>query len=326
MPARSIFGLLLCSAPSALLAVRSSTDELVLNDAVEDTSQSYVCCLAALEPNFQVKVFNPSRAQGDLKTCLLTSLIANCGTADACAEQCGTSMKGQRQYHSLLVAKAQEEAKALAADRDAVYADQDKAVAKAQASAEQDYAAALKQPTKDLSAAEKALDGKVAARDERKKSYDQAVEQADAAKKDFDAKAAAKQATDQQATAAKTTAVSAAQSASLAAKQAADAAVEAKAREITAKTEQVSSRTASPVPEDCQDPKSPTGAKDCCCSIGQVPMLVSGATFVQWGDCRGAKAFDKVSLFSILQSCSYLDRCEKCATIICDNGGKGVCP
>jgi len=314
----TVAALALCLTPGAVLGSRVERDAAVSQQSVEG---AHVCCLESLEPDFKVAVYHAGRGQSDVRECLLESVAKDCDSQAECESRCQTSMKGMRRYRDLLAAKAQKEAADAAAERAKIFDQADKELKAALEAAKRAYSSAVKGPQEQFAASGKVLEAKTQDRKAKEAVFSQARSAQEAAQKDFDAKTSAKDEAERQAAAAKAQTETAAQAAAAASKQAAEQKVADTTKQVQAKSQEASGYAPQPAPAACQDSSSASGAKDCCCSIDHEAVRVSGELFVDWGKCKGAKAYSDTALLSL--PCGYLTPCDKCAYLIC---GKGMCP
>jgi len=322
--------LAVCSVPCPVFGARVARDAAVVQQSLLQTEAAEqaeiagknVCCLLSLEPDFQVTVYQAGRGQNEVsRKCLLESEAKGCEDDPECESKCGTLMKSTRRYRDLLTKKAEKEAAEASSAKTRIFAQAEKDVQAALQQAKQAFEGAVKSPREHLAAAAKVLEAKKSDRSAKEAVFNEAKSVQEAAQKDFDAKKSAKEAAEQQAAAEQARAEKEAQAAAAAKKQAADAKVAEKEKAAQQKQAEAAGFAPQAVPAECQDPSSPSGAKDCCCSIGHEAMRVSGELFVDWGTCKGAKAYSQTSYLSF--PCGYLTPCDKCADLVC---GKGVCP
>jgi len=310
----------------AALGARVARDAGAVQSLLQQREQAggeskIVCCLESLEPAFKVTVYHAGRGQSNVKRCLLESEVKDCPNDTSCIASCSDFMKGTRRYRDLVVKKAEKEAADAAAEKARVSAQADKDVQAAKKQVAQAFEGAVRAPREEVAKAGKALEAKTKERADKEAVFRQAKAAEEAAQKDFDAKKSTKEAAEQQAAALKSRVEAEAQGAAASKKQAVDAKLAEKTKQLEQKQQEAARFAPPAVPAECQDPSSPTGAKDCCCSIGQQAVRVSGERFVDWGSCKGAKAYSKTSIWSF--PCGYLTPCNKCANLVC---GTGMCP
>jgi hypothetical protein len=319
----------LCLTPSAVLGARVARDTAAGAQSLQRAEQAEqanidgknVCCLLSLEPDFEVTVYHAGRGQWEVRKCLLESEVKGCEDDPECKSKCGTFMKGTRRYRDLVTKQAEKEAADAGSAKTRVFAQADKDLQATQQQATQAFEGAVKGPREQVAAAGKVLEARKSDRAAKEAIFGRAKAAQEAAQKDFDGKKSEKEAAEQQAAAEKARAESEAQAAAAAKKLAADAKVAEKEQVLQQKKAEAAGFTAQAVPAGCQDPSSPSGAKDCCCSIGHQAMRVSGELFVDWDTCKGAKAYSQTFILSF--PCGYLTPCDTCANLIC---GTGMCP
>lgn len=71
------------------------------------------------------------------------------------------------------------------------------------------------------------------------------------------------------------------------------------------------------------EPKECGGDEYCCCSIRFTPVKVMTSQFVDWDECKAPQAYPTESKDGCKDTMVY---CPKCAALLCEDNGLGVCP